>query len=127
MSNPKTTIDTILTNEETTEKFHIYPLTIGRQALLELIKSPYIYPIEDYSLMSLLPTFYVMLMNKEELKKYNSKNIDNLYEDAIQYFDNDKFNADDLKIVSEYIIDGLGILNKVAPEDTSGKTDKVPF
>lgn len=127
MSNPKTTIDTILTNETKSEKFTIYPLTIGRQALLELVKSPYVFPTEKFSLVALLPTYYIMLMSKDELKKYNSRNIDQLIEDAISYFDDDKFTNEDLKLISESILEGMGILNKVVPEDTSNKKTNVPL
>ena len=68
--NPKTTIDAVLTVEEKNEKYQIYPLTIGRQALLELVKSPFVFPTDNVTLTSLLPSFYIMLMNKDELKKY---------------------------------------------------------
>ena len=89
--------------------------------MLELVKSPFVFPTDNVTLTSLLPSFYIMLMNKDELKKYNSKNIDLLCENAICYFDNDKFVNDDLKIISQKILEGLGILNKVSPEDTTGK------
>jgi hypothetical protein len=119
--NPKTTLDTILADETSTEKFTIHTLTIGRQALLELVKSPYIFVENKFTLANLLPSLYIMLLSKDELRKYNSTNIDMLFKDAITFFDDDKFTNDDLVFISNKILSDLGILNKVTPEDTTGK------
>lgn len=119
--NPKTTLDTILNDEKKSEKFTIYPLTIGRQALLELVNSPYVFAHVDFTLINLIPSFYIMLMSKEELRRYNSKNVDDLISNAIDYFDDDKFTTDDLKCISDSILHDLGLLKKVSPEDTTGK------
>lgn len=40
--NPKTALDTILAAENTTANMKIYPMTIARYALLELVGSPLI-------------------------------------------------------------------------------------
>lgn len=119
--NPTTTIDTILTDEKKSEKFTIYPLTIGRQALMELVNSPYVFSHVEFSLINLIPSFYIMLISKEELRRYNSKNADDLISNAINFFDDEKFTSDDLKCISDSILNDLGILNKVSPNDTSEK------
>lgn len=87
--NPKSAIDAILEDDkELKSGLRIFPITLGRYALLELVKSPLIDRETKFSTITLIPTFYIMTREVSELKGYNSRNIEQLESDAMEWAEN---------------------------------------
>ena len=78
MNDPKESIDAILENEFEIDGLKIYPITLGRYALLEILKSPFIYSDIQFQVSTMLPSIFVMTQDIKELSKYNSDNINEL-------------------------------------------------
>ena len=75
MENPKIAIEAIVDGEKRIADLKVYPISIGRCALLELVESPFVAKDKDFTLYNLVPTFYIMCNPKENLKGYTRKNI----------------------------------------------------
>lgn len=120
MDNPTLATETIITGERKIGDLTVYPISMGRYALLELIESPFITKDKEFTVYNLVPTFYVMCSDKSQIKGYTRKNIDDLVEKALEWSD-----SIDTKIVPQMIdkiADELGLMRKVQPqsvEDTS--------
>ena len=79
MENPKIAIEAIVDGEKKIgDDLKVYPISIGRYALLELVESPFVAKDKDFTLYNLVPTFYIMCNPKENLKGYTRKNIEAL-------------------------------------------------
>lgn len=123
-NNPTIALDSILETENTVkENIKVYPLTIARYALLELINSPLLTGKVATQINVLLPTFYIMTADTFKLKGYTSKNLDKLESDAIEWGDS----IDDISVV-EYVfknvLDKILQMNKVAPTGSSESSKK---
>lgn len=123
MTNPKTAIDTILNTEtEICEEIKVFPVTLARYALLELVESPFVTPDKKFSISNLLPSFYIMCAPKEMLKGISSKNLDKLTEQALDWAATIPSKAIDKLIPA--IMEELGLIKKVSPNagaDEQGK------
>ena len=102
----------------------VYPISIGRYALLELVESPFVAKDKDFTLYNLVPTFYIMCSPKENLKGYTRKNIEALVEKSLEWAEDF-----DTSIVSKLIDDvaeSLGLLKKVQPQaaEKAGESKK---
>lgn len=116
-TNPKAAIDALLETEKTDgNSVVVQPITMGRYALLELVNSPFITSDSKFSLTNLIPSFYVMTQPIANLKGYNSKNIDKLIENAMEWAD--EFDVDDSNNLITAIFDKLGLMRKVSPNGT---------
>ena len=83
MDNPKAAIDALLESTVQAGALKVYPLTVARYALLELIESPLVLLKEkELSVIDVIPSIYVMTAEASTLSKYNSRNLDKLKEDA---------------------------------------------
>lgn len=77
MDNPKAAIDALLESTVEAGALKVYPLTVARYALLELIDSPLV-TLESGKLtvVDVLPSIYIMTQEAGSLAKYSSKNTD---------------------------------------------------
>lgn len=87
MTDPIKAIDAALSPAKDVEDIKVYPITLARYALLELVKSPFVTASKDFTTIAMIPTIYVCCAETAELKKYNSSNIDELKQDAIAFAD----------------------------------------
>ena len=88
MTDPIKAIDAALSPAKDVEDIKVYPITLARYALLELVKSPFVTASKDFTTIAMIPTIFVCCADTAELKKYNSSNIDELNQDAIAFADN---------------------------------------
>lgn len=123
MTNPKTTIDTILNTEtEICEDIKVFPITLARYALLELVESPFVTPGKKFTINNLLPSFFICCAKSEDLKGINSKNLDKLNEQALAWAETLPSKVIDKLIPA--IMEELGLIKKVSPntgDDEQGK------
>ena len=116
--DPKIIIESVIDNNGTSEiedrNIHIFPLTITRYAILELIDSPFINPEIPFGISTVAPTAYVFVTSSEKLRKYNTKNIDKLTEDALEWCDKN-LTLEDFPTLIKNITDQFQNLSKAAP------------
>ena len=123
MNDPKVAVDAILENEFEIDGLKIYPITLGRYALLEILKSPFIYSDIQFQVSTMLPSIFVMTQDIKELSKYNSDNINELKQKSMIWAEEkDIKNVD--KII-EAVIKRMKQLNEVSPQSSSEDKKKV--
>jgi hypothetical protein len=131
--NPTSAIDAILEEDKEigNNGLRIYPLTLGRYALLELVKSPLINKETEFSTLTLIPTFYIMTREVSELKGFNSRNIEELEQKSMEWAETQTINESG-KILDE-LLQKFNLVQRVKPdveEDTKKKdrpqTDGLP-
>ena len=123
MNDPKVAVDAILENEFEIDGLKIYPITLGRYALLEILKSPFIYSDIQFQVSTMLPSVYVMCNDIKELSKYNSDNINELKQKSMIWAEEkDIKNVD--KIISA-VIKRMKQLNEVSPQSSDDDKKKV--
>ena len=85
MADPKTAADSILETSrvDKASNAEVKPLTIARYALLELVKSPFVTPGEEFTVLSIVPTLFIMLNDVEQLRGYTSANVQELRDKAL--------------------------------------------
>lgn len=88
MADPIKALDAALSPAKEVEDLTVYPITLARYALLELVKSPFVTASKDFTTIAMIPTIYICCADTAQLKKYNSSNIDELNQDAIAFADN---------------------------------------
>ena len=75
--NPKIVVDAILDSDgKEVNNIKIYPMTIRRYAWFEKLNSPFINSEVKFDVNGVIPSVYVMCKSKDELKKYNSNDIE---------------------------------------------------
>lgn len=121
--NPQIVLNQIVGNGETDvgkgdNVIHVYPLTIARYAFLELLDSPFINPERKFELNSVIPAAFVMSHTPRELRKYNSKNLDMLVADSLEWADAE-LKLEDVPELIKAIVSQLQALNKAAPSQDS--------
>lgn len=133
MNNPKTAIDAILQCNESgpcsehgsdQKGFRLYPLTIARYAILELLESPFV-TFNHQGKMTLdevIPTVYVMSVPARELSKYSSKNIGELRSDAFEW--SEELTPENLAIALSTLSDNVLALSRIAPETVEDSKKK---
>lgn len=126
--NPKAAIDALLESAVQAGRLTVYPLTVARYALLELIESPLVVVDLDAKLTTLdvIPTIYVMTQPAKALAKYSSRNVDALKEDAFEWAE-DGVTAASVPTVVNMLAQKLLDLRRVAPEaveDSKKKPDR---
>ena len=123
MNDPKVAVDAILENEFEIDGLKIYPITLGRYALLEIRKSPFIYSDIQLQVSTMLPSIFVMTQDIKELSKYNSDNINELKQKSMIWAEEkDIKNVD--KIISA-VIKRMKQLNEVSPQSSDDDKKKV--
>lgn len=126
MSNPKIALDALLATSG--KMISLYPLNVARYALIELLDSPFLGKSE-FNFLNVLPTWYVMTTDIKELKRYNSKNIDELKSAAL--IASESVNLEDITEFVKIFSESLMELHKMTPEGTEDanketKGKKVP-
>lgn len=123
MNDPKAAINSILDDETTINNTTVYPITLARYALLELVDSPFIGSGKDMSISNILPSLYIMTQDKSTLKGITSRNIDKLYEKATEWADD--MGIDEIPEIIKEVIDKVNELMKVTPTSGSDDDDKL--
>lgn len=120
--NPKAALDSVLEAEKEAGGLKIWPLTLGRYALLELVESPFVCKDAKFSTYKLIPTFYVMTRSPAELKGYTSGNVDSLVEKAFEWAETEDI-KDSAAIVDE-LLRKFELVGKVRPEAAEDPSKK---
>ena len=123
MNDPKVAVDAILENEFEIDGLKIYPITLGRYALLEILKSPFIYSDVQFQVSTMLPSIFVMTQDIKELSKYNSDNINELKQKSMIWAEEKEIKNVD-KII-EAVIKRMKQLNEVSPQSSDEDKKKV--
>ena len=122
MTNPKTAVDTILDSENKIDGITIYPMTLARYALLELIESPFVTPNVKFSISNLVPSFFVCCSHIDQLKGINSKNLDTLNDRALEWAETLPQTVIDKLIPA--IMESLGLIKKLTPQNGEDQSKK---
>ena len=122
MTNPKTAVDAILDSEKTINGVTIYPMTLARYALLELVESPFVTPNVKFSISNLVPSFFICCSPIDQLKGINSKNLDKLNDRALEWAETLPQTAIDKLIPA--IMESLGLINKLTPQNGEDQSKK---
>ena len=123
MTNPKTAVDAILDSENKIDGITIYPMTLARYALLELVESPFVTPNVKFTINNLVPSFFICCSPIDQLKGINSKNIDQLNDRALEWAETLPQSAIDKLIPA--IMEALGLINKITPQNGEDQSKKV--
>lgn len=122
MNDPKVAVDTILDSDFEIDGLKIYPITLGRYALLELLQSPFLYSDVKFSVSNVLPSLYVMANDIKTLSKFNSGNIENLKSESMIWSEEKELKNIDCIIDS--IIKRFRQLNEVSPQTSDDDKKK---
>ena len=122
MTNPRTAVDTILDSEKTINGTTVYPMTLARYALLELVESPFVTPNVKFTISNLVPSFFICCAPIERLKGINSKNIDKLNDRALEWAETLPQSAIDELIPA--IMEALGLIKKLTPQNGEDQSKK---
>ena len=122
MTNPRTAVDTILDSEKTINGTTVYPMTLARYALLELVESPFVTPNVKFTINNLVPSFFICCSPIDQLKGINSKNLDKLNDRALEWAETLPQSAIDELIPA--IMESLGLIKKLTPQNGEDKSKK---
>lgn len=114
MADPKIAVDTILETEADVSGVTVYPLTIARYGLLELLDSPLVDPTKDFSILEAIPALYVMTQPISALKKWSSKNVEELRDTALEA--SETWTQDQLGQMFNLVMEKIARVSKVAPQ-----------
>lgn len=116
--NPKIVLEAITDKVDPANSVNVYSITITRYAFLEMLESPFINADQKFEVSTIIPSAYVMCVENKVLRKYNSKNLDELRSDAFEWADNE-LNIDDIPTLISCIVNQMKKLNQAAPEGAS--------
>ena len=115
--NPQIVVNSILDSNGTDVKhIKIYPMTIRRYAWFEKLNSPFINPDIKFDVNGIIPSVYVMCKTKEELKKYNSTDVEKIISDAFDWAED--LSLDDIPDMISYVTKQMQDLNRASPDST---------
>lgn len=125
--NPTAAVDALLESATRAGRLVVHPLTVARYSLLELLQSPLVVVDAQSPLAAIdvIPSIFVMTQEARDLAKYNSKNIDILKEDALEWAE-DQVTAASIPAVVNMLAQKLLDLKRIAPEvieDSKKKLD----
>lgn len=125
--NPTAAVDALLESATRAGRLVVHPLTVARYSLLELLQSPLVVVDAQSPLAAIdvIPSIFVMTQEAKDLAKYNSKNIDILKEDALEWAE-DQVTAASIPAVVNMLAQKLLDLKRIAPEvieDSKKKLD----
>lgn len=120
MAEPKIVVDAVLSEGLAQEQqIKLYPVTIRRYALLEKLKSPFIFADTEFNVNNVVPTAFVMSRTPDELKTYCTKPSDDVVQAAFDWAES--LDIDDLPKMLSALSDQFLALNKAAPDKTTGQ------
>ena len=121
--NPKIVVDAILDSDgKEVNNIKIYPMTIRRYAWFEKLNSPFINSEVKFDVNSVIPSVYVMCKSKDELKKYNSNDIEKLISDAFDW--SEDLSMNDIPDMITSVTKQMQELNKASPDTTDNSEGK---
>lgn len=119
MENPTIANEAITSGPREVAGIKIYPVTLARYALLELVKSPFLCKDEDFTIYNLVPSFYIMSQEKEALKGYSRSTISGLVDKAMEWAES--LEPKCVSPVIDSIAEELGLIKKVQPSTPEDK------
>ena len=120
MAEPKIVVDAVLSEGLPQEQqVKLYPVTIRRYALLEKLKSPFIFADTEFNVNNVVPTAFVMSRTPDELKQYCTKPSEDIVQAAFDWAES--LDIDDLPKMLSALSDQFLALNKAAPDKTTGQ------
>lgn len=123
MAEPKIVVDAVLSEGLAQEQqIKLYPVTIRRYALLEKLKSPFIFADAEFNVNNVVPTAFVMSRTPDELKTYCTKPSEDVVQAAFDWAES--LDIDDLPKMLSALSDQFLALNKAAPDKTTGQDVK---
>lgn len=122
MDNPKLAVDALLDNDTEVGGVTVRKITAGRYALLELISSPFVDFSKKFTVANLIPSLFICERPAEDLRKYNSKNIDKLEEDALAWAET--VDLDKIGPAVDLILDQFKAIMKISPGTGSTEDGK---
>ena len=97
-------------------------MTIRRYAWFEKLNSPFINPEVKFDVNGVIPSVYVMCKTKEELKRYNSTDVETLISDAFDWAED--LSLDDIPDMIASVTKQMQELNKASPDSTEDNGKK---
>lgn len=123
MAEPKIVVDAVLSEGLAQEQqVKLFPVTIRRYALLEKLKSPFIFADTEFNVNNVVPTAFVMSRTPDELKQYCTKPSEDVVQAAFDWAES--LDIDDLPKMLSALSDQFLALNKAAPDKTTGQDVK---
>ena len=121
--NPTTVVNSILDSDGTEVKhIKIYPMTIRRYAWFEKLNSPFINPEIKFDVNGVIPSVYVMCKTKDELKKYNSTEVEKLIQDAFDWAE--ELTLSDIPDMISSVTKQMQELNRASPDSVEDNSKK---
>lgn len=114
MENPRSALDALVESPQQHGNVVVYPLTVVRYALLELVGSPFLNAKKDFGIVDLLPSLYIVSTPTRGLSGYNSHNVEKLVADAYEWSDN-LAEGEWLSII-QALSEKIALLAEVQPE-----------
>ena len=111
--NPQVVLNAIIAAPEKIGDVVVNDITILRYAYLEKLHSPFIDASKDFTVESIVPSVYVLALDKKELRKY-SNDIEALKLDALDWAD-EKLKIEDMSKIIEVVVSKFTAMNKAAP------------
>lgn len=122
MNDPKTVIDAVLQTQENTDGVVVYPITLARYALLEIVESPFTTSGKPMTTGELIPSLFIICSPKEVLKKYNTRKADALFEDAFEWAEG--VDPASLNKIMQLAVQKIQDMMSVAPTSTEDDNSK---
>lgn len=122
MDNPKLAVDALLDNDTEVGGVTVRKITAGRYALLELISSPFVDFSQKFTVANLIPSLFICERPAEDLRKYNSRNIEKLEEDALAWAET--VDLDKIGPAVDLILDQFKAIMKISPGTGSTEDGK---
>jgi hypothetical protein len=112
-NNPKLALDAILDTPQLIGALTVYPITVARMALLELVDSPFLNPKRKFTIANMTESAFIMCADSSELKGFTSRNVDALIDKAYQWAEHVDINA--IPEVIKNVLEKLARMYKVSP------------
>lgn len=94
---------------------NIKPLNISTFAMLDMIKSPILYPEDkELSIYDYFPSFYVVIVGFKEAQKK-----DNLYTAAFDYFDELGIKPTEIDSIKNAVLKQVYLATELSPEEST--------
>jgi hypothetical protein len=116
MKNPKIVVDNIIDSDgvNSENQIKIYPMTIRRYAWFETLESPFIDATKTFTVNSIIPSVYIMCLSNDEIKQYNTKDVEKIISNAFDWAENLSLN--DIPEMIQAVTKQMQDLNKVSPD-----------
>ena len=117
--NPAIVIDALTNENKSYSKVIINQPTIRRYAFLEKLKSPFVFSDIGFELENVIPSVYVLAVEKEQLKNLAGKSVDEIREAAMDWADENL----EMKDLPEIIKDVIAVFTKINDSAPQGSKE----